>query len=89
MTRLNLLKWALLSIALVAVAALGLAAGWPINGGDVMGKRRGFTKDTKRKALARSGKKCEAIGAMYGLPDGKRCNADLAFGVQITETAHA
>lgn len=40
-----------------------------------------FSKQTKRDALARSGHKCEGSGARYGLPDGQRCNADLAYGV--------
>lgn len=26
---------------------------------------------------------CEAIGAMYGLPAGKRCNGNLAYGVNF------
>ncbi|MBX5154595.1 HNH endonuclease [Rhizobium lentis] len=44
--------------------------------------RREFTKQTKRDALRRSGLLCEAIGAMYGLPAGHRCNAPLSVGVQ-------
>jgi len=44
--------------------------------------RKEFTKKTQREAFKRSGFKCEAIGAMYGHPDGHRCNADLAYGVQ-------
>jgi hypothetical protein len=27
--------------------------------------------------------KCEALGAMYGLPAGKRCNGNLAYGVNF------
>lgn len=45
--------------------------------------RNEFTKKTQREALARSGMKCEAIGAWYGLDAGARCNADLGFGVQF------
>lgn len=47
-----------------------------------MANRREFTKATKREALNRSGLMCEAVGAMYGLLDGKRCNAPLSGGVQ-------
>jgi hypothetical protein len=50
--------------------------------GALMANRREFTKVTKREALKRSGLMCEAVGAMYGLPDGKRCNAPLSAGVQ-------
>lgn len=42
-----------------------------------------FTKPTKRLALKRSGMKCEATGAIYGLPPGQRCNAPLALGVRF------
>lgn len=45
--------------------------------------RKEFTKKTKRAALERSGKRCEAVGKMYGLPDGQRCNADLSKGVEF------
>lgn len=45
--------------------------------------RNEFTKPTKRAALARSQMRCEAIGTMYGLDAGKRCNADLSKGVQF------
>ncbi|UHS60570.1 HNH endonuclease [Agrobacterium vaccinii] len=48
-----------------------------------MANRKEFTKKTQREAFTRSGFKCEAIGAMYGLPSGQRCNADLALGVQF------
>lgn len=44
--------------------------------------RREFTKTTKRAALKRSGLFCEAIGAMYNLPAGQRCNAPLSAGVE-------
>jgi 5-methylcytosine-specific restriction endonuclease McrA len=39
-----------------------------------------FSKAIKRAALLRSGKQCEAIGPMYGLPEGKRCCAPLDRG---------
>lgn len=45
--------------------------------------RKEFTKKTMREALARSGKKCEAVGAMYGLEPGCRCNDDLGKGVEF------
>ncbi len=45
--------------------------------------RAEFKKPTMREALKRAGNLCEAIGAMYGLPDGHRCNAPLAYGVQF------
>jgi hypothetical protein len=48
-----------------------------------MSNRREFTKGTQRQAFARSGFRCEATGAMYGLAAGKRCNADLAKGVEF------
>ena len=48
-----------------------------------MASRREFTKKTQREALKRSGMKCEAVGAMYGLEAGKRCDADLAYGVEF------
>jgi len=44
---------------------------------------RYFSKPVKREALARSGLRCEAIGQLYGLPDGKRCEADLGYGVEF------
>ena len=45
--------------------------------------RREFSKSVKREALKRSGGKCEATGTRYGLPDGVRCNADLAYGLDF------
>jgi hypothetical protein len=44
--------------------------------------RKEFTKPTKRLALKRSCLKCEAVGTMYGLPDGQRCNSPLSAGVE-------
>ena len=44
--------------------------------------RKEFGKPVKRSALLRSSLLCEAIGAMYGLPTGKRCNAPLSAGVE-------
>lgn len=43
--------------------------------------RHEFTAKTKRAALERSGGRCEADGALYGLPVGTRCANDLARGV--------
>lgn len=45
--------------------------------------RAEFSKKTKRQALERSQMKCEAIGAFYGLDNGVRCGASLAFGVEF------
>jgi len=47
-----------------------------------MGNRREFTAKTRKAALLRSGMRCEAVGAWYGLDAGKRCAADLAYGVE-------
>lgn len=48
-----------------------------------MADRREFTKETKRLALKRSTGLCEASTAMYGITDGRRCNAPLAYGVEF------
>ena len=45
--------------------------------------RHEFTKPTKREALKRSGGFCEAIGMVYGLEPGQRCNAPLSHGVEF------
>ena len=37
----------------------------------------------KRQALERSGGLCEAVGEVYGLAPGQRCNAPLAAGVEF------
>lgn len=47
-----------------------------------MADRREFTTKTRKAALLRSGKRCEAVGPWYGLPDGQRCPADLSLGVE-------
>jgi hypothetical protein len=47
-----------------------------------MANRREFTAETRKAALKRSGKICEAIGVWYGLPAGERCRNDLSLGVQ-------
>lgn len=46
-----------------------------------MARTAEFDKPTKRAALKRSGNRCEGSGPRYGLPEGKRCNNDLAYGV--------
>jgi hypothetical protein len=46
-------------------------------------RRAEFSKETKRKALARSRGRCEARGAAYGFARGHRCDAALAFGVEF------
>lgn len=48
-----------------------------------MSGRREFTKPVMREALRRAGNLCEAIGRMYGLEDGRRCNAPLGYGVEF------
>ena len=45
--------------------------------------RHEFSKPTKREALRRSGGLCEAVGAVYGLEPGQRCNAPLSHGVEF------
>lgn len=45
--------------------------------------RADFSKSTKREALKRSKMKCEAVGKMYGLERGQRCNSPLGFGVEF------
>lgn len=44
--------------------------------------RAEFGSKTRKEALKRSGKVCEATGAWYGLPEGQRCTADLSLGVE-------
>lgn len=43
--------------------------------------RSEFSRKTKQAAWARSGGLCEASGAVYGLPEGKRCWAPLSRSV--------
>ncbi|MCF3932890.1 HNH endonuclease [Acuticoccus sp. M5D2P5] len=45
--------------------------------------RREFSKPVRREMLQRSGGKCEAKGELFGLAEGVRCNADLAYGVRF------
>ena len=40
--------------------------------------RHNFSAKVKRQARERSGGLCEAVGEVYGLPPGQRCNAALA-----------
>lgn len=42
-----------------------------------------FSKPTKREALKRSEGRCEALGEVYGLKAGERCNAPLSHGVEF------
>lgn len=44
--------------------------------------RAEFSSKTRKQALARSGKRCEAVGTWYGLPAGERCRNDLSYGVE-------
>ena len=48
-----------------------------------MTRRAEFSKETRRQALKRSGGFCEAIGRVYGLNPGRRCNAKLSYGVEF------
>ena len=48
-----------------------------------MSRTAEFSKPVKREALKRAGNRCEAMGAMYGLPEGVRCSADLGYGVNF------
>ena len=45
--------------------------------------RAEFTKPTKREALKRAEGKCEAMGYLYGLPEGDRCKMPLSHGVEF------
>ena len=45
--------------------------------------RTEFSKSTKRAALERSNMRCEAVGRIYGLEDGIRCNVSLSKGVEF------
>lgn len=47
-----------------------------------MASRREFSTKTRKLALLRSTKQCEAVGDWYGLPEGMRCTADLSSGVE-------
>lgn len=47
-----------------------------------MANRREFTAKTRKAALIRSSKRCEAVGTWYGLPAGERCINDLSLGVE-------
>ena len=42
-----------------------------------------FSKPVKRAALKRSDGLCEAVGEVYGLPFGQRCNSPLSHGVEF------
>ncbi len=42
-----------------------------------------FIPRVKREARKRSGGFCEAVGAVYGLEPGQRCNAPLSHGVEF------
>lgn len=44
--------------------------------------RREFSTKTRKLALKRSGKRCEAVGSWYGMPDGIRCTRNLGEGVE-------
>lgn len=46
-------------------------------------RRKEFSKAVKREALLRSGGLCEAVGPLYGLEPGQRCNVNLAYGVHF------
>ena len=42
-----------------------------------------FGRPVRREALRRSGGMCEAVGQVYGLQAGQRCNAPLSHGVEF------
>lgn len=46
-------------------------------------KRYEFSKETRREALKRSGKRCECVGKRYGYEPGHRCFRDLSCGVEF------
>jgi len=48
-----------------------------------MTKRHEFSKTVRREAIRRSEGRCEAVGIVYGLEPGQRCNGDLARGLEI------
>lgn len=48
----------------------------------MMARRKEFPTKTRKLALQRSGKRCEAVGSWYGLTEGLRCSTDLSLGVQ-------
>jgi len=45
--------------------------------------RTEFSRATRQEALKRSGLRCEASGARYGLEPDHRCNCHLSLGVQF------
>ena len=45
--------------------------------------RHEFSTKVKRLALQRSTGYCEAVGNVYGLEPGQRCNAPLSYGVEF------
>lgn len=51
-------------------------------GMEVSVSRKEFSSATRKAALKRSGLRCEAAGAWYGLPEGQRCTANLGEGVE-------
>lgn len=46
-----------------------------------MGRR--FSADVKRAAIRRSEGQCEAVGKVYGLQAGRRCQNQLSAGVEF------
>ena len=45
--------------------------------------RHEFSQKVKREAVKRAAGRCEAVGEVYGLAPGQRCNADLGRGFEI------
>lgn len=45
--------------------------------------RHEFSKATKREAVKRAQGHCEAVGPLYGLDPGQRCDGDLGRGFEI------
>ena len=46
-------------------------------------RRYEFSTATKREAVRRAAGRCEAVGSVYGLEPGQRCNGDLGRGLEI------
>jgi len=46
-------------------------------------RRYEFSKEVRRAAVKRAAGRCEAIGEVYDLEPGQRCNGDLARGFEI------
>lgn len=52
-------------------------------------KRLEFSRATRRDALIRSGKVCEAVGERFGHAPDSRCCNDLSYGVEFHHDTEA